>query len=355
MLADVLIDGGAGEGGGQVLRTALALSLLTGRGFRLFNVRANRPKPGLAAQHLASVEAAAAVGQASVRGNKLGSREVIFPPGPVQGGHYDFRIGTAGATALVLHTISLPLLLRASQPSTIRILGGTHVKAAPCFEYLHHTWAGYLAQLGGRVMVKLECRGFFPIGQGGISATIEPCPGLRGFQPTQSSEAPDPPLVRCFSFATGNPKVCREPAELAREQALAFTAVLEKQGFSVQSEVKEDKSQRVGTYVGGLLPTSPVPTFHFCVGERGKRAQVVGETAAAQLLHHWQASPCAVDAHAADQLLLPLVFAEGPSRFATAEVTSHLLTNAATISRFVDRPIHMVGNRGEPGTVEIAG
>src|SRR5437899_1666768 len=121
----ILIDGSQGEGGGQMLRSALALALLAGSAFRLFNIRANRPKPGLAAQHLASVRAAAQVGAATVQGDKLGSRDLTFAPGEVRGGGYSFRIGTAGATGLVLHTVYLPLLLRAKEPSTLTITGGT--------------------------------------------------------------------------------------------------------------------------------------------------------------------------------------------------------------------------------------
>src|SRR5947209_8496542 len=138
------IDGSHGEGGGQVLRSSLALSLLTGRPFRLYNVRANRERPGLQPQHLMSVRAAAEVGQAEVRGGALGSRELFFTPDAVRAGDYDFNIGTAGATTLVLHTVYLPLLLRGEGPSTVTVTGGPHNLAPPCYHFQETTWAPYL-------------------------------------------------------------------------------------------------------------------------------------------------------------------------------------------------------------------
>jgi len=354
MSEPILIDGSEGEGGGQMLRSALTLSLLTGRPFHLFNVRANRPKPGLAAQHLASVEAAARVGQATVRGNQLGSREVLFMPGPVRAGDYEFRIGTAGATALVLQTIYLPLMLRGDRPSQVSVLGGTHVKAAPCFDYLQHTWSKYLELLGGQIQLKLEKRGFYPQGGGAMRAQIAPCPKLRAFQPSTPTAPRAAPHIDCYSYAQGDRSVSRDPSELAQEQVEGFTAVLEEESLPVRVRLEHTQSRQVGTYIGGLLPTTPVPTFHFALGERGVRARQVGQAAAQQLLEHWRAAPRAVDAHAADQLLLPLVFAAGASRFQVAAVTQHLLTNAAVIARFLDRPIQITGTLHEPGCVEIA-
>src|SRR5262249_27317026 len=138
------LDGAEGEGGGQILRSSLTLSLLTGKPFHLFNLRAKRERPGLQPQHLMSVRAAAAIGQAQVRGDERGSRELWFEPGTIKPGKYHFPIGTAGATGLVLHTIYLPLALATTEPSEILLEGGTHNPLSPCFHFLDTTWRAYM-------------------------------------------------------------------------------------------------------------------------------------------------------------------------------------------------------------------
>src|SRR5579862_6638579 len=149
------LDGGYGEGGGQILRTSLALSLITGRGFHLRNIRQGRRKPGLQPQHLASVHAAVAIGGAQVRGASRDSVDLVFEPGPVVGGIYRFPIGTAGATGLVLHTVYLPLAIKTDVTSRITLEGGTHVSTSPCFHFLDVTWRAYLEQLGVRVNLQM--------------------------------------------------------------------------------------------------------------------------------------------------------------------------------------------------------
>src|SRR5947209_6778794 len=157
------IDGSFGEGGGQILRTSLALSLLTGKPFRLFNVRARRAKPGLHAQHLTGVRAAATVGAAKLRGASLGSTDLTFEPGPVTPGRYRFDIGTAGATGLVLHTVYLPLALT-GRPSELTLTGGTHVTTSPNFHFLDATWRNYMAACGLGMRLRLVRPGFYPRG-----------------------------------------------------------------------------------------------------------------------------------------------------------------------------------------------
>src|SRR4029077_9847215 len=162
------LDGAMGEGGGQILRTSLALSLITGKAFRLTNVRANRAKPGLQPQHLTSVRAAKAIGNATVKGDAVGSREIIFEPGPVVPGKYRFAIGTAGATSLVLHTVYLPLAWKTGQPSELILEGGTHVSSSPSFHFLDTTWRAYLELLGLRIKLKQIRPGFYPRGGGQV-------------------------------------------------------------------------------------------------------------------------------------------------------------------------------------------
>jgi len=169
----IVIDGAQGEGGGQVLRTALALSLRTGQPFRIENIRAKRAKPGLLRQHLTSVQAACAISGADAEGAALGSMALTFTPGRVRGGDYAFSIGTAGSTTLVLQTVLLPLLL-CGEASTVTIEGGTHNPAAPPFEFLKLAFLPLLRRMGGHVELELLRPGFFPRGGGCIRATIEP-------------------------------------------------------------------------------------------------------------------------------------------------------------------------------------
>jgi RNA 3'-terminal phosphate cyclase (ATP) len=173
------IDGSLGEGGGQIIRSSLALSLVTGRPIRIIRIRAGRKRPGLLNQHLTAVSAAAAVGQAEVHGATLGAKELSFAPAGIFAGHYHWDIGSAGSTALVAQTV-LPALLMADQPSMITIRGGTHNPMAPPFEFLTESYLPLLHRLGPRVHSKLLQHGFFPAGGGHFSMQIEPTP-LRGF------------------------------------------------------------------------------------------------------------------------------------------------------------------------------
>jgi RNA 3'-terminal phosphate cyclase (ATP) len=253
--------------------------------------------------------------------------------------------------------VYLPLLLCGDRISRLHLTGGTHVKAAPCWEYLVWTWAKYLERIGGRIELHLARRGFFPAGGGRVAVQIAPGQTLTGLVLSEEANFTphSPGEIRGLSFAAGGPPATRSPADIAADQAKAFSDTLASFGLCSQVKVQFEHAAKVGTYVGGLLPTSPVPTFHFALGERGLRADQVGVAAARHLVDHWQTAPQAVDAHAADQLLLPLVFASGPSRFPVVAITQHLLTNADVIGHFLDRPIRITGALGQPGWVEISG
>src|SRR5262249_15660233 len=162
----------------QILRTSLALSLVTGRPFHLRNVRARRQRPGLQPQHLMSVRAAAAVGQATVRGDRKDSTDLTFEPGQVRTGKYDFPIPTPAAPPLAPRPVCLPLAFRADAPSEVRITGGTHVSTSPSFDFLQTTWRGYLELLGLRIKLRVARPGFYPRGGGVLEAHIQPCPRL---------------------------------------------------------------------------------------------------------------------------------------------------------------------------------
>jgi RNA 3'-terminal phosphate cyclase (ATP) len=340
----VELDGSFGEGGGQILRTSLALALVTGKPFHLRNVRAGRSKPGLQPQHLTSVRAAATIGQARVRGAARGSTDLVFEPGPVTAGKYRFDIGTAGATGLVLHTLYLPLALCGNSPSELTLIGGTHVLASPCYHFLDTTWRAYMELLGLRIALRLVSPGFYPRGGGIVEAQIQPCPGPRGLRLRERG----PVSVTGFSAVAGL------PVDIARRQARRAAFRLQARGLD--AAIREERwDGGPGTVLAVVLHGGPVPALFFGLGARGKPAERVADEAVDQAFAYLDAAPAAVDAHSADQLVLPLALADGPSDLAVAEITPHLTTNLAVIRRFIERDIVCEGQEGGPGGVRLAG
>src|SRR5262249_13547205 len=198
--------------------------------FHLRNVRAGRARPGLQPQHLMCVQAAAQVGQAQVRGASKGSTDLVFEPGAVVPGRYHFAIGTAGATGLVLHTLYLPLALRAAAPSEVTVGGGTHVPASPCYHFLDVTWRPYLDLLGLHVKLKLRRPGFYPRGGGTIEAHLQPCPRLHGLN---LEDLPPVTAVKGFSAVAGLPE------EIAQRQARRAAQRLKKEA-GLRAELREE-------------------------------------------------------------------------------------------------------------------
>jgi RNA 3'-terminal phosphate cyclase (ATP) len=261
------LDGSFGEGGGQILRTSLALSIVTGRPFQLCNIRKGRGKPGLQPQHLACVNAAAAIGGARVHGGVLGSKELTFEPGQVTGGEYRFAIGTAGATGLVLQTVYLPLALRGGAASKVTIEGGTHVLASPCFHFLDVTWRAYLELLGMDIRLELHRPGFYPRGGGVVEALIQPCRHLAGLTLTDGA---------AVTTAMGFSAVAGLPEHIAQRQARQATRRLEEAGLQVNLR-QERWNGGPGTVLAAVLGTQPVPTMFFGLGARGKSAERVAD------------------------------------------------------------------------------
>jgi RNA 3'-terminal phosphate cyclase (ATP) len=341
--AIIELDGSFGEGGGQILRTSLALSLLTGKPFRLHNIRAGRPKPGLQPQHLMSVRAAGTVGRASMLGASLGSSELEFRPGPVLAGNYRFDIGTAGATSLVLHTIYLPLALHGSAPSKLTLTGGTHVLKSPSYHFLETTWQRYVSLFGLRLSLRLVRPGFYPRGGGEVEAVIEPCSGLKGATLSRRGD------VR----VTGLSAIAGLPEHVAQRQARrAHRRLRDLHDLDVDIE-EETWPGGPGSVLALTVHTTPVPALFLGLGERGKPAEKVADEAVSEVNAYLKAAPAAVDPHSADQIVLPLALAAGPSEYSVAEVTQHLLTNITVIRSFLDREIACEGEEGRPGVVRI--
>ncbi|MDB5312604.1 MAG: 3-terminal phosphate cyclase [Gemmataceae bacterium] len=338
------LDGSAGEGGGQILRSALALSVLTGRPFKLVNVRANRSKPGLQPQHLMCVKAAGAICGASYKGAAVGSSVLYFEPGGVKSGEYQFSIGTAGATSLVLHTVYLPLALRGGGPSTVTITGGTHNTHAPCYHFNETTWAAYLRRIGIAIDQEMIRPGFYPRGGGEVRAVIHPCSRVNGLT-----------LMECpeLSTAGGFSAVASLPESVARRQAKRLASRLKRERVESHIPLEEwEGSLGPGSVAGVIFRQAPVPTLFFGLGERGKPAETVADEAADEAIRY-RDMKAPVDPHSADQLLLPLVFSPDASEYRTSDVTRHTTTNIDTIRKFVDRDISLDAPEGAPGTVRI--
>ena len=339
------IDGARGEGGGQILRSSLALSLITGRAFRLVRIRANRPKPGLAAQHLASVRAAARVGSAHVTGDALGSTTLEFEPGPVAPGHYRFEIGTAGAVGLVLQTIHLPLALKSGGSSTVVVTGGTHVKKAPSTSFLDRTWRSWMARLGLDLTLEVSRTGFFPRGGGQVTMMVQPAEATRALEVASAAEAGR--TLGGFAAVAGLPE------DIALRMARRAEHRLRENGIRASLNV-ETWPGGPGAVIGLADGSETVPVLFVGLGERGKTAERVADDAVAELLAHREGGG-GVDEHSADQLVLPLAFARGASAYPVSRVSQHLLTNVGTLAHFLERAVRVEGDEGQPGRVLVEG
>jgi len=344
----VVLDGSAGEGGGQILRTALALSAATGRPFTIDRIRAGRKKPGLAAQHLASVRAAAATCAAEVEGDRIGSPELRFAPGGIGPLKKHFEVGTAGSVSLVLHAMALPLAL-AEDDSEVTIGGGTHVEWSPPFEFLSPHWTGWMARAGLKVKVKLKRPGYYPKGGGLIRARVT---GGAKLRPIVLADLP-PGARREFDFR-GMVVITRLDESIARRIVRIAEHEMERAGYYAPVEIVPTRGQAPGvafsitaTYEGDTL------ACFSSLGRKGKPAETVGREAAREMLAFVE-SRAALDPYITDQLVVPLSLAPGESRWTTSEVTQHLLTNLETASAFTGMRSDVTGNIGEPGEVRIA-
>ncbi len=338
------LDGSEGEGGGQILRSALALSILTRRPFKIVNIRANRSKPGLQPQHLMCVRAAATISGAHYKGGSVGSSVLYFEPHDVKAGAYSFSIGTAGATSLVLHTVYLPLALRGETLSEVTITGGTHNQHAPCYHFLETTWAAYLARLGIRVELEMVRPGFYPRGGGEIRAVVHPCSRIKGIS-----------LLNCPELTTagGLSAYAGLPESVGKRQSRRLAVRMKSAGIEPYIPVTEWEAANPGSVAAVIFRQAPVPALFFGLGERGKPAERVADEAADEAIAFREAR-APVDPHSADQLLLPLAFSEDASAYRTSEITRHTTTNMESVRKFVDRSMEIEQGDGKSGVIRIA-
>jgi RNA 3'-terminal phosphate cyclase (ATP) len=380
------IDGSTGEGGGQVLRTALSLAAILSQPIQIINLRAGRKQPGMRPQHVQAVRAAAALCNARLEGMHEHSRDLRFEPQtPPQAGSYHFEIGTAGAATLVLQTLLLPLVA-AGGPSTVVVRGGTHVAWSPPFDYVEQIYLPALAALGIDGQVELVQWGFYPKGGGEIRATIQPSPALAGpdlspalagldLSPALAGLRPSQPApVSPPALAGLRPSQPAPPWTQPRGELIALSVLSAAANVGNQVTARQ-ASRAYNRLAAARLPVTPQTRllnppsvgpgtclFLLAEYERGARAgftgygrqgypaeRVADDAVDAFLAHH--ASDAAVDPHLADQLVLPLALLDRPLTFRTSQITQHLLTNIWVVEQFLGPRFTVSGQEGEPGEV----
>ena len=349
------IDGSLGEGGGQILRTALSLSAVTGRPFSIERIRSNRLKPGLRPQHREAARAVARIVNGRLSGDEVGSTRLEFTPRAAPcAGEWAFDIGTAGSTPLLLQTVCWPLAL-AGAPSALTLRGGTHQDHAPSFHYLALVWAPAVARLGFRMTVELQAAGFYPEGGGEFTARIEPA-------------TPLPPLdlrhrgtlleVEVVSMVGGL------GYDVADRQATRALRRLRDHGIAAQAErVPVPARASKGGHVLIVSTFERTRAGHGSVTARERSPEETADLAV-DAFRAYLSRGAAVDGHLGDQLLLPAALAAAghppsppgvtPSvRYSVSEVTMHLVTNADVVRRFLDVDVAVEGRVGEEGEVRI--
>ena len=334
------IDGSQGEGGGQILRTALALSIVSGRPFRIHSIRGRRSKPGLLRQHLTGVRAAAEISGARINGAELRSMELTFDPGPVRPGSYRFAVGTAGSANLVLQAI-LPPLMVASADSELVLEGGTHNDKAPPSDFISKVFAPLLAKMGVELDVTLDRRGFYPAGGGKMIVRVKPATKLA-------------PIELLDGGSVLNKRATAIVAHLPRKIGVRELDVVKKKlGWTdAECEVEEDRtSPGPGNVL--MLEVAREHVTELVTGFGAKRvpAEKVADGAVDEM-RRYLASRVPVGEHLADQLLIPLALAGGGA-FRTGPLTEHSQTNIDVVKRFVDVDISVEHTSRADATVRV--
>jgi RNA 3'-terminal phosphate cyclase (ATP) len=338
----ILIDGAIGAGGGQVLRSCLTLSVVTGQSFTIKNIRARRKNPGLRAQHLSAVQLVGVISNASVKGAELGSTNLSFSPLANQPGKYQREIGTAGSTSLVLQTVYLPLSLL-DHPSTITISGGTHVPMAPSFDFVNQHWLYYIKKMGFDISLEIIRAGFYPKGGGRIQGSIHPINLIKPLNLQQRGS------LKQIWGVSAVANLERGIAKRQRER------VLRRLGgkFPLNDiRIMHFPSKSKGTTLYLICEFEHSQCCYFSLGAKGKPAEQVADEVC-EKIEDFLSTDATIDEYLADQLLLPLSFASGNSTFSTARITDHLVTNAEVIRKFLPANITISGKTGTPGNIII--
>lgn len=318
------IDGMLGEGGGQILRTSLSLSLVTGKPFIMKEIRAGRKKPGLMRQHLTCVNAAVKVGNAKVEGANIGSQSLRFEPRAITAGNYRFAIGTAGSCTLVLQAI-LPALLVADGPSKVILEGGTHNPYAPPFDFLDQTFLGLINKMGPTVSAFLIRPGFYPAGGGKFKVEITPAP-LGKIDLTQRGEILNK-MAKAF--------VANLPENIAAREIKIVKKLL---GWENCEIVNVPDSHGPGNVLTLTVESENLTEVFAGFGVKGVRAEKVAKRCVGQV-KSYMAADVPVGKYLADQLLIPLAMA-GDGTFITQPPSRHTMTNIKVVKQFLDLNIN---------------
>jgi RNA 3'-phosphate cyclase len=345
------IDGSYGEGGGQILRTSIALAALTMKPIRISKIRAGRPQPGLKKQHLSGIKITGQLVDATIEGLDVGSTEIAFVPNQRRGGSFSIDIGTAGSISLILQAVLPPAVL-APDPISFQIRGGTDVKWSPPVDYLSNVFCPLLSRLGPIVEIEQKKRGHYPRGGGEVLCKVTPTKELNPLNQIDFGEV---------SNIAGISHCVRLPAHVAERQAMSAEEVIRDKfdveaGIEIEAYSKRD-DQHLGPGSGIVLWAegsngTRIGANH--LGDRGVRAEVVGMKAAEELVHE-VTSGRAIDSHLADMIVPYLAVAKGESTIGISEITSHLTTNLWTIEQILGTPMNLEGNIGEPGLLKMTG
>lgn len=319
----VKIDGMRGEGGGQILRSSLSLSVLTGKPFKMTGIRSRRKRPGLMRQHLTAVRAAAEICGAEVEGDAINSTSLIFKPGEIKGGEYHFKIGTAGSSTLVLQTV-LPPLLKAGTESIVVIEGGTHNMLAPPYDFLEKSFFRALKQVGINVDISLKSWGFYPAGGGRIEVKIKPWKKMGSFNLNDRGE-----LVskKCRAVISALPEFITE-----RELSQVKSKLNWKQEELLAEELENPLGP--GNVMLFELEYDNVTAVLTSFGEKGIAAEKVASNGVTRV-RSYLTSEAVADEYLADQLLIPMAMA-GSGEITCTTLSSHTMTNIDVIKKFLD-------------------
>jgi RNA 3'-terminal phosphate cyclase (ATP) len=343
----ITLDGSSGEGGGQILRTALGLAAATGQPFRIEQIRANREKPGLLRQHLTAVMAATEICGAEVYGAELHSRALTFKPGQVRPGAFRFAIGSAGSATLVLQTV-LPALLTAGGPSDLTLEGGTHNPLAPPFDFLAHAFLPLINRMGATIRAELHNPGFYPAGGGKCTVRLEPAATLGGLALLTRGHVVG---RRATAYIAGLPQ------NIAHRELYAIRTRLGWPQECFHVKVYEDRLGPGNAICVELDAEGPPPVtaVFTAFGQRGVTAEAVAGFVLEEVERFLQ-KDVPVGEHLADQLMVPLALAAATagakSRYRTYPLSGHATTNIATVRRFL--PVHFeVEEQGATAEVRI--